>query len=175
MRQSNCGGILWLNTLNLNMGLPRGQCAVLPFHPWLCGHAQLHHQVCWWHDGGRPDHQWQCGARSTISPSTSVRPSSWLWTTGNGGGCTPPSTLMGQELQVPQCPHHWGFNVALSHQHSCEEGGWNDLAWPLRSLRTLQLHHQEHPDRLYHCLLWQLHRPRPEGPTASGEDSPAYH
>ena len=38
-----------------------------------------------------------------------------------------------------------------------------------------QMYHREHPGWLYHRLVWQLHRPRPEGPTEGGADGPAHH
>ena len=38
--------------------------------------------------------------------------------------------------------------------------------------KVLQLHHQEHPDWLHHCLVWQLLCLRPQGTTESSTNGP---
>ncbi len=49
------------STLILNTGAPQG-CFLspLPVYTWLYSYTQLqrHRQICWWHNGDRPDH-WQ--------------------------------------------------------------------------------------------------------------------
>lgn len=80
--------------------------------------------------------------------------------------------------------HHRGLNMVLSHQNSREEGSLlpflsqeAETIWhgPSDPQELLQLHHREHPNLLYHCLVWQLQHPRPEIPTEGGADSQAHH
>ena len=40
---------------------------------------------------------------------------------------------------------------------------------------VLQLHHQEHPDWLHHCLVWQLLNLRPQGTTEGSAYNPVHH
>jgi hypothetical protein len=51
---------------------------------------------------------------------------SWLWTSGDSRGSTPP---------FPRCIHHWQSEMVHPHRQCGEEGttgGWRNLAWPLR-------------------------------------------
>jgi hypothetical protein len=41
--------------------------------------------------------------------------------------------------------------------------------------KVLQLHHREHPDRLYHRLVWQLLGLRPQGSTEGSAYCPVHH
>ena len=68
------------------------------------------------------------------------------------------------ELQILWCPHHQQTNIVQAHQDSREEGMTKPI--PLRRQniwhgssdpqKVVQLHHEEHPDWLHHCLVWQL-------------------
>ncbi len=79
---------------------------VLSVHTRLYSYTQLqrHRQICRWHNGDRPDHRqrwdgpterrwvpWLNGARRTTSHSTSTRPRSWWWISGDRAENTHPS------------------------------------------------------------------------------------
>ncbi len=119
---------------------------------------------------------WLNGVRRTTSHSTSTRPRSWWWITGDRAENTHPS---------PSTRHLWSGWAALSssaftsqrishvcsHRCSAEEGTpapllpktteevWNEPQFPQI---LLHLHCGEHPDRLHHRLVWKQHRWQPQ-------------
>jgi hypothetical protein len=117
---------------------------------------------------GRRSETCQRGARTTTSPSKSTKQRSWLWTTGNGGLSTPPTTSMGMLWNRLR---DWRSLVSTllrltcsTHSHSCEEGTTVPLPpqkaekiWhgPPDPQKILQLHYCEYLDWLHHCLIWQ--------------------
>jgi hypothetical protein len=69
------------------------------------------------------------------------------------------------QLQVPWDLHHQRTIMVQTHQDSLEEGTTKpffpqqtEKIWhgPHDPQKVLQLHHQKHPDRLHHRLVWQL-------------------
>uniref|UniRef100_A0AAZ3PJ91 Tuftelin n=1 Tax=Oncorhynchus tshawytscha TaxID=74940 RepID=A0AAZ3PJ91_ONCTS len=71
--------------------------------------------------------------------------------------------------------------MVQAHQDSREEGMTKPIApqeiWHGSSgpQKVLQLHHREHPDRLHHCLVWQLLGLRPQDSTEGSVYSPVHH
>ena len=70
-----------------------------------------------------------------------------------------------ERSRVPCCPHHQQTIVVQTHQDSREDG--TTTPFPPQETekiwhgctdhqKVLQLHHREHPNRLYHRLVWQL-------------------
>ena len=76
---------------------------------------------------------------------------------------------------------HHQTNMLQKHQDSREEGTTKPIApqeiWHGSSgpQKVLQLHHREHPDRLHHCLVWQLLVLRPQDTTEGSVYSPVHH
>ncbi len=126
---------------------------------------------------------WLNGVRRTTSHSTSTRPRSWWWITGDRAENTHPS---------PSTRHLWSGWAALSSsaftsprishglltQMQCwrllpetAEAVWNE---PQNPQVLLHLHCGEHPDRLYHRLVWKQHRWQPQGSAKGRANCPPH-
>ncbi len=131
---------------------------------------------------------WLNGVRRTTSHSTSTRPRSWWWITGDRAENTHPS---------PSTRHLWSGWAALSSsaftslrishglltQMQCwrstsasllpetAEEVWNE---PQNPQVLLHLHCGEHPDRLYHHLVWKQHRWQPQGSAKGRANCPPH-
>ena len=97
----------------------------------------------------RRSETWQCGARTTTSNSTSARPRSRSWTTGNMGVHTP---IHIDRDTVERVMSFKFFCVHITEDLTCTltpaqlwrrhssasapSRSWNDLAWPYRSSGT---------------------------------------
>ena len=83
-------------------------------------------------------------------------------------------------FQVPFHAHHRGSDMDQSHkegataalQPQATEEIWHGPSDPQE---VLQLHHRKRLDQLYHRLVWQLHRPQPQGSTEGCADGPTGH
>ncbi len=112
---------------------------------------------------------WLNSVRRTTSHSTSTRPRSWWWITGDRAENThpSPSTRHLWSGWPALSSHHRGSHMVCLHRCSAEEGTsasllpetaeevWNE---PQHPQVLLHLHCGEHPDRLYHRLVWKQHR-----------------
>ena len=51
----------------------------------------------------------------------------------------------------------------------------NKFAVSPKTVKLLQMHHWEHPVRMYHRLVWQLHSSQPQGSPEGGTVFPTHH
>jgi hypothetical protein len=125
---------------------------------------------------GRMSVTWQCGARTTTSPSMSARQRSTTW---NGNPSTPPI-----ESFKFLCVHNtkecsWSTHITVMKKAQ-------QCLFPLRKLKRfsivhsdpqkcLQLQHWEHLDWLHHCLVWPLLGIRPQGASEGSAYVPVHH
>ncbi len=114
---------------------------------------------------------WLNGVRRTTSHSTSTRPRSWWWITGDRAENTHPSpstrhlwsgwpALSSSAFTSPRISHGlltqmqcWRRHISVSSSETAEEV-WNE---PQNPQVLLHLHCGEHPDQLYHRLVWKQH------------------
>ncbi len=124
---------------------------------------------------------WLNGVRRTTSHSTSTRPRSWWWITGDRAENTHPS---------PSTRHLWSGWPALSssaftslrishglltqmqcwRRHISVSSSWD--GWG--SLERAPESSGEHPDRLYHHLVWKQHRWQPQGSAKGRANCPPH-
>ena len=78
----------------------------------------------------------------------------------------------GQRVQIPGGAHHWRSHLGSTDRTSGEESTTTPLLSQLteeswhgsKSPKSLlQRHHREHPDWLFHCLVWWLHWAQTQG------------
>ncbi len=86
-------------------------------------------------------------------------------------------------FNFPRRSHHRGSHMVCSHRCSAEEGKpapllpemaeelWNE---PQNPQVLLHLHCGEHPDRLYHHLVWKQHRWQPQGSAKGRANCPPH-
>ncbi len=135
----------------------------------------------------REEVPWLNGVRRTTSHSTSTRPRSWWWITGDRAENTHPSlstrhlwsgwpALRSSAFTSPRSSHGlltqmqcWRRHISVSSSWDAEEV-WNE---PQNPQVLLHLHCGEHPDRLHHRLVWKQHRWQPQGSAKGRAKLPA--